>query len=52
VDVVPQFKFGDVEELQCGLGLDAMVVLQDAQYFLHVVDAASVTLDRRGVIPQ
>jgi len=52
VDGVPQFKFGDVEELQCGLGLDAMVVLQDAQYFLHVVDAASVTLDRRGVIPQ
>ena len=40
VDFVPQFEFGDVEELQCGLGLDAMMVLQDAQYFLHVVDAA------------
>jgi hypothetical protein len=40
VDFVPQFEFGDVEELECGLGLDAVIVLQDAQYFLHVVDPA------------
>src|SRR6266550_620527 len=40
VDFVPQFEFGHVEELQCGLGLDAMITLQDAQHCLHVVDAA------------
>src|SRR5438034_7847425 len=38
MNAVPEFEFGHVEQSQRGRGLDAMIVLQDAQHFLHVVN--------------
>src|SRR2546427_7182967 len=40
MDIVPELKFGHVEKPQRGLGLDAMIVVQDAQNLVHVVDPA------------
>src|SRR6266568_7557112 len=38
MNAVPEFEFGHVEQSQRGLGLDTMIVVQDAQHFLHVVN--------------
>src|SRR5207247_3866555 len=38
MNAVPDFEFGHVEQSQRSLGLDAMIILQDAQHFRHVVN--------------